>query len=129
MLGLSKVFLMVEDQERAKKFWVEKIGCEIAEETPYEGPAGTASWIELRTPDKGMILALIPLLGQPQAVAPDGLPASNLYFTCDNFQETYNELRERGVEFVDEPVQQPWGWWTMFKDPEGMRFTLGERQP
>lgn len=127
MIGVSKVFLMVEDQETAKQFWTEKIGCEVVSDEPYEGTAGVGRWLEVRTPDKGLILALIPLAGQQKQLAPDGEPASNLFFSTEDFHQTYEELRARGVEFVAEPVKQPWGWWSMFKDPEGTRFVLGER--
>jgi predicted enzyme related to lactoylglutathione lyase len=34
-------------------------------------------------------------------------------------QATYAELTARGVEFVDKPAQQPWGWWATLKDPDG----------
>ena len=41
---------------------------------------------------------------------------------------TYDELRARGVDFPQPPVQQSWGWWSMFQDQEGNRFALHPRE-
>jgi hypothetical protein len=35
--GVSKVVSGVEDQERAKAFWVETLGFEVAQDAPYGG--------------------------------------------------------------------------------------------
>ena len=43
----------------------------------------------------------------------------------DNIASTYEELRERGVEFTGPPQQQPWGGTLAhFKDPAGNTLTL-----
>jgi predicted enzyme related to lactoylglutathione lyase len=59
--------------------------------------------------------------------APDELPTSNVFFYCDDLAATYEELNTRGVQFPQPPVEQPWGWWSMFEDEEGNRFALGPR--
>jgi predicted enzyme related to lactoylglutathione lyase len=41
---------------------------------------------------------------------------------------TYEELRARGVEFPQPPVEQSFGWWSMFQDNEGNRFALQPRE-
>lgn len=43
----------------------------------------------------------------------------------DNIQETYEQLRDKGVEFTAPPKKQPWGGsLTHCKDPEGNILTL-----
>ena len=54
-------------------------------------------------------------------------PHSNLMFHCDDLEETYRELSGRGVEFPQPPVEQPWGWWSMFEETDGTRYALGRR--
>jgi predicted enzyme related to lactoylglutathione lyase len=46
---------------------------------------------------------------------------------CDNVERTYQELVERGVEFVSAPQKQPWGTFAVFKDPDGNEFVLSSR--
>ncbi len=122
--GVSQLIVEVEDQGRALKFWTETIEFELVQDTPY-GEAGR--WIEVRTRDKATVLVVRPRQGD-RPTAPDELPTSNTFFYCDDLLRTYEELRARGVEFPQPPVQQSWGWWSMFEDQEGNRFALGPRE-
>jgi lactoylglutathione lyase len=125
VLGVNRAVLYVEDQDTAKEFWTQKMGCEVVQDTPYKPGE---RWLEVRTPDKGMILVLSPRLeGYVHPVAPEGLPHSNLFFTCDDIQQTYSDLSARGVEFAEPPSKQPWGWWSLFTDQDGVRYALNQR--
>jgi predicted enzyme related to lactoylglutathione lyase len=120
--GVSKVVIDVEDQDRAKGFWVETMGFELIQDVPY----GEERWLEVRTPDGAVDVVLDLRAGEsgPPGTVEDTLPTSNVMFRCDDLQATYKELRDRGVEFAQPPVQQPFGWWSMFNDSEGNRFAL-----
>ena len=48
----------------------------------------------------------------------------NMSYACDDIDQTYKELKGRGVEFDGPPEKQPWGTYAMFKDSEGNRFVL-----
>ena len=125
--GVSKVVIDVEDQERAKEFWTEKMGFELVQDVPY----GNERWLEVRSPDGAVNLVLdlrVREAGERQE-APDTLPNSNVMFRCDDLRETYEELRALGVEFPQPPVKQPFGWWSMFNDSEGNRFGLEQTWP
>jgi lactoylglutathione lyase len=117
--GVSKVVIEVDDQARALGFWAETLGFELHQDTPY----GDARWLEVRTPDKRLILVLSPRRGARPS-ASETLPTSNVFFYCDDLVETYEELRSRGVEFAQAPVELSFGWWAMFQDQEGNRFAL-----
>jgi hypothetical protein len=56
------------------------------------------------------------------------LPTSNVFFYCDDLGRTYAGLRSRRVEFPQPPVQQSFGWWSMFEDHGGNRFALRPRE-
>jgi lactoylglutathione lyase len=118
--GINQVVLEVEDQDRALAFWTETMGFELVQDAPY-GEEGR--WLEVRTPDRAVTVVLSMRNGAPPA-APEALPTSNIFFYCDDLSRTYEELSARGVEFPQPPVQQPFGWWSMFEDPEGNRFAL-----
>jgi lactoylglutathione lyase len=121
--GVSKVVIEVEDQDRALAFWTETLGFELRQDTAY----GDERWVEVRTPDNGLILVLSPRQ-EERARASDMLPTSNVFFYCDDVVETYDELRSRGVEFPQSPVELSFGWWSMFQDQEGNRFALHPRE-
>jgi len=121
--GISQVVLEVEDKERAKGFWTETLGFELTQDAPY----GEERWLEVRTPDKAVTVVL-DLRQGARPTAPDpSLPTSNVVFYTDDLQQTHKELAARGVQFPVPPVQQPFGWWSIFEDPDGNRFALVPR--
>ena len=121
--GVSKVVIEVDDQTRALAFWTQQLGFELLQDTPY----GEERWVEVRTPDKRLTLVLSPRRVD-RSSATDTLPTSNVFFYCDDLATTYEELRLRGVEFQQPPVELSFGWWSVFKDHEGNRFALRPRE-
>jgi lactoylglutathione lyase len=121
--GVSKVVIEVDDQARALMFWTERLGFELHQDTTY----GEERWVEVRTPDQGLILVLSPRQRERPSAA-DKLPTSNLFFFCDDLAATYRELRSRGVEFSQRPIELTFGWWSLFQDQEGNRFALHSRE-
>jgi lactoylglutathione lyase len=121
--GIHQVVLEVEDQDRALDFWTKTMGFELAQDEPY----GDERWLEVRTPDKSVTVVLSLRQGE-RPTAPETLPTSNIFFYCDDLPQTYEELRSRGVEFPQPPVEQLFGWWSMFEDLEGNRFGLTPRE-
>jgi predicted enzyme related to lactoylglutathione lyase len=120
-LGINKVRVGVVDQERAKRFWVEAIGCEVVQDERY----GTERWLEVRLPD-GVVLVLERHDG-PDTSAPPGQPNTAVFFGCDDVDATWRELISRGVSFVQEPTDMPFGRWALFEDGEGNRFPLSPK--
>jgi len=45
-------------------------------------------------------------------------------FALDNFENTITTLKEKGVEFVSEPMQTDYGFMAIIKDPDGRRVEL-----
>jgi predicted enzyme related to lactoylglutathione lyase len=121
--GVAKVVVPVDDQERAKEFWTEGAGFDVSFDETY----GDERWIEVRPPSGAPVLVLSPRSeGQARPDVPEMLPHSPIFFTCDDIQATYAEMRERGVEFSEPPVEQHFGWWALFSDPDGTRYALGQ---
>ena len=124
MIAVEKVVLDVDDQERAKEFWTSAMGFEVVQDAPY----GEERWLEVRSPDDGVVLVLNRTSAGPgdRESVPPMLPTSNVMLACDDIERMYNELTQRGVEFPQPPVRQPFGWYALFKDGEGNRFALSE---
>lgn len=119
--GVSKVVIEVDDQERAKAFWTGQMGFEVAGDAPY----GDERWLEVGPPGADVNLVLdLRAPESPRAEVAEHLPTSNVMFRCKDLRTTYEALSARGVEFPQPPVEQPFGWWSMFNDSEGNRFAL-----
>jgi uncharacterized glyoxalase superfamily protein PhnB len=50
--------------------------------------------------------------------------AGTLFLTTDDVHAAYNELKSRGVEFLEEPEERPYGIDSAFRDPSGNSFRL-----
>jgi predicted enzyme related to lactoylglutathione lyase len=54
--------------------------------------------------------------------------AAGLFFSTDDCQASYEELKSRGVEFTQEPTEQPYGTDAGFRDPSGNQFRMAQRR-
>jgi predicted enzyme related to lactoylglutathione lyase len=101
-INLSSV--MVDDQEKALKFYTEVLG--FVKKT--EIPMGEFRWLTVASPEgpEGIELVLEPMGFPPaktfqQALFEAGIPFTA--FLTDNIHEEYNRMKERGVTFRGEP--------------------------
>jgi predicted enzyme related to lactoylglutathione lyase len=111
------VSLPVRDQDRALDFYTKKLGFELATDQPFDDKQ---RWIELRIGNSATRFVLFTPEGHENRIG----TFFNGSLSCDDVEATYRQLLKRGVEFVSEPKQQPWGTFAMFKDPDGNQFVL-----
>jgi catechol 2,3-dioxygenase-like lactoylglutathione lyase family enzyme len=128
MIKLASTQLWVHDQDEALAFYTQKVGWEVRAD--YTLPElGDFRWLAVgppAQPDISIVLMAIP--GPPvfeQGVA-DQLrdllgkgAVGTLFLQTDDVHAAYNELRGRGVEFVEEPEERPYGIDSSFRDPSG----------
>ena len=48
----------------------------------------------------------------------------NITFVADDVEATAKEMKDEGVEFVQEPKKADWGTAAIFKDVDGNQFVL-----
>jgi predicted enzyme related to lactoylglutathione lyase len=116
----STVGIYVSDQDRALDFYANKLGFEKLVDEPM---GGGSRWIEVAPRGAETHLVLFTPPGQEDRIG----TFSNVVFSCEDIESTHQELRNRGVEFTEEPSEQPWGLWAQFKDQDGNEFGLIER--
>jgi catechol 2,3-dioxygenase-like lactoylglutathione lyase family enzyme len=106
----------VSDQDRAKEFYVEKLGFEL---TRDDDSVPGIRWVQV-TPRGGSVsLTLVTWFETMPAGSLQGLVlgSEDLRSDCD-------DLAANGVEF-DRPLQeQPWGTEAVVRDPDGNRLVL-----
>ena len=113
------VSIPTADQQRALRFYTEKLGFTIITDQPFDGKQ---RWIELRIPKAETRVVLFTAEGDEKRIG-SMMPMS---YACDDIDETYKALTSRGVEFEGPPEKQPWGTYAMFKDSEGNKFVVSE---
>ena len=112
------VSIPVADQNRALDFYTEKLGFTIITDQPF---SEKQRWIELRIPKADTRVVLFTAEGDEKRIG----TFMNMSYECDDIEDSYKAMRDRGVEFEGPPEKQPWGTYAIFKDSEGNRFVLG----
>jgi lactoylglutathione lyase len=125
MTGVRLVVVPVDDQDQAKAFG-----------RPDRLRRHPRPTLRQRALDRGDLARAIRGPGaqllvpdEPRRQVPEELAQSDLIFTCDDLQQTYQQLTERRMRFPAPPTRMPFGWWSRFEDPDGngIRVALGQR--
>ena len=130
---LTNVQVWVHDQDEALAFYTEKLGFELRDDVTVS-EMGNFRWLTVGVPGQpDVALALMAVPGPPvfddetraQIVALMAKGAAGgLFFTTDDCRASYEELSGRGVEFQQEPTQQPYGIDAGFRDPSGNQMRM-----
>ena len=105
---LKFVGIPTSDQERARRFYTEKLGFAVSTDQPFNDKQ---RWIELRIGNSPTRVVLFTPEGHESHIG----MLFNGAFACDDVKATYRQLKERGVEFRGEPEKQPWGEFAIFE--------------
>ena len=133
MITLSTTQLWVHDQDEALDFYTNKLGMEVRSDVTL-AELGNFRWLTVgppRQPDISIVLMAIPgppvmdpeTAQQVKTLMAKGF-AGTVFFTTDDVQGDYEELKSRGVEFTEEPEERPYGIDAGFRDPSGNSFRL-----
>jgi serine phosphatase RsbU (regulator of sigma subunit)/catechol 2,3-dioxygenase-like lactoylglutathione lyase family enzyme len=135
-LRLNFVTLWVRDQERSRRFFVEKLNFEaiVDVQTPEGG-----RWIVVAPPAAGWLpgTAGAGLPGIALCVPPEGSPelqrmgqATGVNFLTEDVRSLFEEWSRRGVRFPLPPMEPSWGSgqarYAVFEDADGNSFSLIE---
>ena|SRR5437773_12300185 len=133
MIRLSTAQLWVHDQDEALAFYTERLGWEVRTDATVP-ELGNFRWLTVAPPDQpdiDVVLMAIPgppvmderTAGQVRDLMAKGF-AGTIFLTTDDCRAAYEELKGRGVEFVDEPEERPYGIDASFRDPSGNNIRL-----
>jgi uncharacterized glyoxalase superfamily protein PhnB len=133
MIRIATTQLWVHDQEEALAFYTQKLAFEVRSDVTL-AEMGNFRWLTVgpaNQPDIAIVLMEIP--GPPvmdaetadevRALMAKGF-AGTVFLTTDDAQASYDELKGRGVEFVEELEDRPYGIDAGFRDPSGNHLRL-----
>ena len=129
---LTYVQVWVHDQDEALAFYTDKLGMELREDVSVP-EMGDFRWVSVGVPGQDVSLTLLSVPGPPVfeedtrqkvlEVLAKGA-AGGLFFTADDIQATFDDLKSRGVEVTQEPTEQPYGIDAGFRDVSGNQFRV-----
>jgi catechol 2,3-dioxygenase-like lactoylglutathione lyase family enzyme len=130
----SHTTLYVTDQDRAKAFYTEKLGFEVRDDARM----GDFRWLTVAPktqPDACIILYALKPSGMLDAEACDAIRSllargvlGGGVLETDDCRRTYEELKAKGVEFLREPKEMPYGIEALFRDDSGNFWSMGQRK-
>jgi catechol 2,3-dioxygenase-like lactoylglutathione lyase family enzyme len=133
---LTNTQVWVHDQDEALAFYTGKLGLELREDVTVP-ELGNFRWLSVGVPGQpDVAITLMAIPGPPvfdeetqeaiKTLVAKGV-ATGLFFTTDDVRGTYEELKNRGVEFSQEPTEQPYGVDAGFRDPSGNQMRVAQR--
>jgi uncharacterized glyoxalase superfamily protein PhnB len=133
VIRIANTQLWVHDQDEALAFYTQKLGMEVRIDVTLP-EMGDFRWLTISPAgqsDVAIVLMQIPgppvmdteTAEQVRSLMGKGY-AGTIFLTTEDVQASYEELKGRGVEFVEEPEERPYGIDSSFRDPSGNHLRL-----
>ena len=133
MFRIATVQVWVHDQDEALAFYTEKLGFEVRADVTLPEMGGFR-WLTVAPPGQDEVAIVLMAIPGPPVMDPETAEqvrelmskgfAGTVFLTTDDAQASYEELKGRGVEFVEEPEERPYGIDAAFRDPSGNNIRL-----
>jgi catechol 2,3-dioxygenase-like lactoylglutathione lyase family enzyme len=134
-MKITTAQLWVHDQDDALAFYTQRVGMEVRTDVTVE-ELGNFRWLTVGPPGQPDVAIALMAIPEPPVMDADTAQqvrdlmakgfAGTVFLTTDDIQSDYEELKGRGVEFGEEPRDQPYGIDTAFRDPSGNSIRLAQ---
>ncbi|AUN13109.1 VOC family protein [Paraclostridium sordellii] len=120
---IGKITIYVENQEEAKRFWIEKMNFIVKLEQPM-GPK--MKWLEVGPSEDEFTTFIIYEKNIMKAQNPDAnLGHPNVILSTDDIESTYNEMKSKDIQ-VEDLMIMPYGKMFKFKDQDNNEYLVRE---
>src|ERR1043165_3682123 len=120
--NIVMISLPVSDQERAKAFYVDKLGFRVTADyimgSAEAGDQAGNRWVMLIPPAGGAAITLTTWFDDLRP------GVMKLSFSTSDVEKTYQELKAKGVQPNNEISDAPWGKWFSIDDPDGNNWLI-----
>jgi catechol 2,3-dioxygenase-like lactoylglutathione lyase family enzyme len=123
---IAHITLLVKDYDEAIEFYTKKLRFRLIEDTVL---SPDKRWVRVAPPGSDGCCLLLARADTEEQVSGIGRQAGGRVFGflyTDNFQRDYQDMQERGITFVREPVVQVYGTVAVFADLYGNLWDLLE---
>jgi predicted enzyme related to lactoylglutathione lyase len=132
MFKIGSAQLWVHDQDEALAFYTQKVGMEVRSDVTL--PEMNFRWLTVGPPGQPDISIVLMAIPDPPVMDADSAEqvrnlmakgfAGTIFLTTDDCYAAVDELKGRGVQFVEEPEERPYGIDSSFRDPSGNHLRL-----
>ena len=135
MFRVGNAQVWVHDQDEALEFYTTTLGMEVRIDVTMP-EMGDFRWLTVGPPQQPEIAIVLMAIPGPPIMDSDTADqvrqlvakgfAGTVFLTTDDCQAAYEELKGRGVEFQQEPTEQPYGVDAGFRDPSGNQMRMAQ---
>jgi catechol 2,3-dioxygenase-like lactoylglutathione lyase family enzyme len=125
--SIVHVALVVHDYDEAIEFYTKKLHFTLVEDT-YQ-PDQDKRWVVVSPPGSSGTTLLLARASKPEQEVFVGRQTGGrvfLFLNTDDFWRDYNEMVSKGIKFVRDPKEQPYGMVAVFEDLYGNLWDLLE---
>ncbi|MWA00047.1 VOC family protein [Actinomadura sp. LD22] len=126
-MRLELITIVVDDYDRAIRYFTEALGFDLVEDSPSRTNDGRPKrWVVVRPPgaETGILLARADGDRQAASVGDQVAGRVGFFLRVDDFDAAYARMSAAGVEFVTGPRAEPYGRVAVFLDVSGNRWDL-----
>jgi catechol 2,3-dioxygenase-like lactoylglutathione lyase family enzyme len=124
--SIARVSLVVRDYDEAIAFYTGSLGFRLVEDTRL---SDSKRWVVVAPQGAGgtgLVLAKAVTPEQRCRIGDQTGGRVGFFLHTDDFVRDYDAMKSRGVHFVEEPRQEPYGRVAIFEDLYGNRWDLLE---
>ncbi|MDP4177166.1 MAG: VOC family protein [Bacillota bacterium] len=120
---IGKITLYVNNQDEAKKFWIEKLDFVVKFEQPM-GP--NMKWVEVGPSESEFTTFVLYDKNLMRLQNPStNVEHPSIILSTTDLDSTYSQMKSNGVE-VGEVMKMPYGKMFSFKDQDGNEYLIRE---
>lgn len=127
---IGYISLVVRDYDEAISYFTEKLGFTVIEDSPSKDRDGQPKrWILVAPPGSRGTQILLARASTPEEESRIGNQTGRrvfLFLHTDDFWRDYRAMISRGIKFVREPKEEPYGTVAVFEDLYGNKWDLLE---
>jgi predicted enzyme related to lactoylglutathione lyase len=121
---IAVVTIIVRDQDEALAFYTEKLGFEKMDDMVF---GASDRWLTVTAPQQKDVQIFLQKADSFGIDASDQVGKATMWaFNTDDCRATYETLKARGVKFLGEPKERPYGVEATFEDLYGNKFSMVE---
>jgi catechol 2,3-dioxygenase-like lactoylglutathione lyase family enzyme len=123
--SIVHIALVVRDYDEAIEFYTKKLSFTLVEDT-YQ-PEQDKRWVVIAPPGSTGTTLLLARASNPEQEPFIGNQSGGrvfLFLNSDDFWRDYNDMTVKGIKFVREPKEQPYGTVAVFEDLYGNLWDL-----
>jgi len=126
--SIGYISLVVRDYDEAIAFFTQKLAFELIDDSPSTDRDGRDKrWVLISPPGSRGTKILLAKACTPEEISRIGNQTGGrvfLFLHTDDFWRDFRVMADRGVRFVRQPQEQPYGTVAVFEDLYGNKWDL-----